>query len=78
MVSGDIVQSFLASALNRGEWSVSLRGPFTSGEGASGTPWIDGLVGPRVGLDTVEKRKYLTLEGNRTLTVQPVVLRYAV
>jgi hypothetical protein len=32
-----------------------------SGERAPGTHWIGGWVGPRAGLDDVEKRKFLTL-----------------
>jgi hypothetical protein len=34
---------------------------FTPGEIAPDTHWIGGWVGPRVGLDDVEKRKFLTL-----------------
>jgi hypothetical protein len=30
---------------------------------APGTNWIEGWVGPRAGLDDVEKRKFLTLPG---------------
>jgi hypothetical protein len=33
------------------------------GERATGTHWIGGWVGPRAGLDAVEKRKFLTLPG---------------
>jgi hypothetical protein len=33
------------------------------GQRARGTHWIGGLVGPRIGLDDVEKRKFLTLPG---------------
>jgi hypothetical protein len=36
---------------------------FTSGERAPGTHWIGGWVGPRAGLDDVEKRKSLTVLG---------------
>jgi hypothetical protein len=36
---------------------------FTSGERAPGTHWIGYWVGPRVGLDDMEKRKFLTLTG---------------
>jgi hypothetical protein len=43
-----------------------------SGERAPGTHWLEGCVGPRVGLDTVEKRKSLAPVENRTPTVQPV------
>jgi hypothetical protein len=33
------------------------------GDRAHGTHWIGGLVGPRAGLDDVQKRKFLTLPG---------------
>jgi hypothetical protein len=39
------------------EWSVSRPGRFTTGEIAPGTQWIGGWVGPRAGLDVMEKRK---------------------
>jgi hypothetical protein len=47
------------------ELSGQLHAPaaFTRGETASGTHWIGGWVGPRTGLDDVEKRKFLTLQG---------------
>jgi hypothetical protein len=45
----------LASALAEGEWSASRPGSFTSGEIAPGTHWIEGSMGPRAGLDDVEK-----------------------
>jgi hypothetical protein len=38
-------------------------GNFTPGERAPGTHWIGGWVGPRAGLDDVEKGKFLTLPG---------------
>jgi hypothetical protein len=47
---------FLISAL-RGEWSTSRPGRFTPGGIDPDTRWIGGLVGPRAGLDAVEKRK---------------------
>jgi hypothetical protein len=53
---------FLTLALVGGEWSASRPGRFTPGERAHGTHWIGGL-GPRAGLDDVEKRKFLTLPG---------------
>jgi hypothetical protein len=43
---------FLTSALVGGEWLASVPGRFTSGERAPGTNW---MVGPRAGLDDVEK-----------------------
>jgi hypothetical protein len=45
------IHIFLTSALVGGEWS------------APGTHLIGGWVGPRAGLDEVEKRKFLTLPG---------------
>jgi hypothetical protein len=33
------------------------------GEKAPGNHWVVGWVGPRAGLDDVEKRKFLTLRG---------------
>jgi hypothetical protein len=49
---------FLASALIGGEWSASFPGRFTPG-----THWIGGWVGPKTGLDEVERRKFLPLPG---------------
>jgi hypothetical protein len=54
---------FLTSALAGSEWSASLPGSFTPGERAPGTYWIGSSVGPRAGLEEVEKRKFLTLPG---------------
>jgi hypothetical protein len=57
------IHIFLTSALVLGEWSASRTGSFTHGERGPGTHWIGGWVGPRVGLDDVEKRNLLTLPG---------------
>jgi hypothetical protein len=51
------IHVFLSSALVGGEWSDSHIGRFTSGEKSRGTLWIGGRVGPRTGLDAVEKRE---------------------
>jgi hypothetical protein len=59
MRSGGIAPQFLSSAQNGGEWSASRSGRLTPGEIAPGTHWIWGWVGPRVGLDTAEKRKII-------------------
>jgi hypothetical protein len=53
----------LTSALDGGDWSASRPGRFTPGDRVPGMYWIEGLVGPRTGLDDVEKRKLLTLLG---------------
>jgi hypothetical protein len=55
---------FLTLALVAGEWSASCPGHFTPGEISPGIHWIGGSVGPRTGLDEVEKRKFLTLPGH--------------
>jgi hypothetical protein len=57
------IHVFLTSALVGGEWSVLRPGRFTSGERAPGTHWIGSWVGPRVGLEDVERRKMLLLPG---------------
>jgi hypothetical protein len=62
--NGGIAPPFLTSALGRGEWSASRPGRFTLGEIALGTHWIGGWVGPRAGLDAVEKRKILYYRGS--------------
>jgi hypothetical protein len=49
---------FLTSTLVGGEWSASRPGRFTPG-----THWIGDWMGPRAGLDDVEKRKFVTLPG---------------
>jgi hypothetical protein len=50
---------FLILELNGGRCSASLPCHFTFGERAQDTHWIGVWVGPRVGLDAVEKRKIL-------------------
>jgi hypothetical protein len=62
------IHVFLTSALVGGEWSASRPGRF-----ALGTHWIGGWVGPRTGLDDVQRRNILPLPG---LELQPVVSRY--
>jgi hypothetical protein len=54
---------YLTSVLVGGESSALCPGRFTPGEKAHDTHWIGGWVGPRAGLDDVEKRKFLTLLG---------------
>jgi hypothetical protein len=57
------IHIFLTSAVAGDEWSASRPGRFTPGERAPDTHWIGGWVDPRVGLDDVEKRKFLTIPG---------------
>jgi hypothetical protein len=61
--SGGIAPPFLTSALDGGEWSASRPCHFTPGERAPGTHCIGGWVGPRTGLDDVERRKILPPPG---------------
>jgi hypothetical protein len=72
MGSGGTDLPFLTSALAGGEQSNYRPDRFTFGDRDRGAHWIGGWVGPRAGLDTVEKRKSLTPVGNRTPVVQPV------
>jgi hypothetical protein len=60
---GVYIHIFLTSVLAGGEWSVSRPCRFTPGERAAGTHWIRDWVDPRVSLDNVEKRRFLTLPG---------------
>jgi hypothetical protein len=46
---------FLTSALVGVELSDSRPGRFTSGERAAGTHWFEGWVGPRTGVNDVER-----------------------
>jgi hypothetical protein len=57
------IHVFLASALVGGEWSASRSYCLTPPprESAHSTHWIGGWVNPRVGLDVMEKRTFLTL-----------------
>jgi hypothetical protein len=58
-----IVLPFLTSALDGGEWSASRPGCFTLRERAPGTNWIGECVGPKAGLDAMEKIRTLSLPG---------------
>jgi hypothetical protein len=57
--TGVITPPFLTSAPDAGERSASRLGRFTPREIAADNHWIGGWVGPRAGLDVVEKRKIL-------------------
>jgi hypothetical protein len=55
------IHIFLTSALAGGEWSASRPCRFTPRERTPGTHWIGDWVGPRAGLDDMEKRRFSTL-----------------
>jgi hypothetical protein len=59
----EYIHVYLTSVLVGGEWSASRPGRLTLGVRAPGTHWIGSWVGPRAGLDDVEKRKFFTLPG---------------
>jgi hypothetical protein len=52
------IHIFMTSALVGGEWSASHPGRFTPDK-----HWIGGWVGPRTGLDDVERRKISPVTG---------------
>jgi hypothetical protein len=62
------IHIFLTSSLAGGERSDSRPCRFTPGVRATGIHWIGGWVGPRAGLDEVEKRKILDPTGTLTPT----------
>jgi hypothetical protein len=64
--SGSIDHVFVTSALVEGECSASSPGLFTPGARATFTYWVGRWVGPRAGLDDMEK--ILAPIGTRTLT----------
>jgi hypothetical protein len=55
--SAGTAHAFSTSALGEGEWSAWRSGRFISREGAPGTHWIGGWVGPRAGLGVMVKTK---------------------
>jgi hypothetical protein len=55
--SGSIALDTLSRSTSGGEWSVSCPGRFNLWERTPGIHCIGGWVGPRGGMDTVEKRK---------------------
>jgi hypothetical protein len=57
------IHNFLIWALAGGEWSSSCSCRFTPGENAPSIHWTGGWVGPRIGLNDLEKRQFLTLQG---------------
>jgi hypothetical protein len=65
----------LTLALDGGEWSVSRPCRFIPRERSPRTYWIGGWVGPKVGLDAVEKKKNLTLAGIESGPSSPSLYR---
>jgi hypothetical protein len=65
-------QSRYSSAPDRGVFFALRTGRFNLVEIDPGTHWIGSWVGPRAGLDTVEKRTILTSAENQTPAVEPV------
>jgi hypothetical protein len=50
---------FLTSALDGGELPALGHGRFTLGQRVPGTHWIRGWVGPKAGLNAVERKNLL-------------------
>jgi hypothetical protein len=64
MGSGCIDPQFLGLGTSwRGSGQLHAPGRFTPGKRAPGTHWIGGWVDLRAGLDDLEKREFLTLQG---------------
>jgi hypothetical protein len=57
------IQIFITSMLGGDEWSASRLFRFTPWERAPGTHWKGGCMGPRAGLDIMQKRKIFHLSG---------------
>jgi hypothetical protein len=57
------IHIFLTLALIGDQWSGSRPGRFTPEERSPVAHWIGGWVGPSIGMDNVERRKFLTLPG---------------
>jgi hypothetical protein len=60
-----------STILDESEWPVSCPGCFIPEERAPGAHWIGGWVGPRYGLDAVERKKIFTLQ---RIEPQPVTM----
>jgi hypothetical protein len=60
-----VVSSLLTFAFYKNYvfYNCEQRSLFTTGERVPGTHWIGRWVGPRAGVDDVEKKKLLTLPG---------------
>jgi hypothetical protein len=70
--SGSIAPLFLASVLDRGEWSALHPGRFTPEERAHGTHRIGGWVSPGAGLGVMES----CTAGKVTAAGQPITRHY--
>jgi hypothetical protein len=73
---GSMSPPFITSALDRGEWSASCPGRFTSREIAPGIHYVEGYVDARTCLDVMERRKISPFSGNRTSIVKSIAYRY--
>jgi hypothetical protein len=71
-----MVPPFLTLALDGVKWLASHSGRFIPGERASGTHFIGGWVGPRAGLDIVEKSR--TSTGISNPFFQPIAEQTAI
>jgi hypothetical protein len=69
--SGSLAPPFLTSSLYGCEWLGLRPCRFIPGVIATGTHYMGGWMGPRTGLNTVEKIKCLVPAGNRTPAFQP-------
>jgi hypothetical protein len=64
--NGGVTPRILSSTLNGVKSSASRLGSFTPEERAPSTPWTEGWVDLRVGLNAVTKRKFRVFAENRS------------
>jgi hypothetical protein len=69
------IHIFLTSALAGVEWSASRPGRFTLGKTAPDIHWIGGWVGPRAGLDDVERENFLPYRDSNSEIADPTQVK---
>jgi hypothetical protein len=67
------VPPFIILTLNGGVRSASLSDRFNIGKIAPGTHWIENYLGPKAGLEAIQKRKILCRESKHDSSVAQLV-----
>jgi len=71
-----LLQTFLISALDGGEWSTSRSGRFNPEKKVPGSHWTPGWLGQKAGLGAVAKRRNSCLAGNRKSVIYCAMYTY--